>query len=320
MKRLRVAVLLITVFSCFFGTAWAIINNYSVKIVDLSEEIRLTAEELAHTTNAPVFDSLQAGEILSDLKGLIKEYEEMMIFAESPYPGELLLGTTPPGENNWLETLCSRRYDGPLKEIRIRRTGNRDRYLRINDIEITSIGPNGLKKETLNKSARIKLYSDGVFKLALPRPMKIERIRILIDHESSGLQVYGIPSQLHISSRTRRPQNPPGRIPSEVLLGTTPAGKDSWLETLCSNPHRKPIREIRIKRTGSKTSYLRISDIEITYMTPAGIKKEVFNKSGRVKLYSDDVYKLALPTPMMIHRIRILTSHESTGLQIYGVY
>jgi hypothetical protein len=105
-----------------------------------------------------------------------------------------------------------------------------------------------------------------------------------------------------------------------VLLGTTPAGKDSWLETLCSNPYRKPIREIRIKRTGSKTSYLRINDIEITYMTPRGIKKEVLNKNGRVKLYSGGVYKLDLPMPMIIRRIRILTSHESTGLQIYGVY
>ena len=320
MKRLLIAVLSITAFSCFLGTAWAIKNNYSNKIVEISEEIRLTAEELENTTKTPVFNSLQAGEILSDLKGLIKEYEEMMIFAESPYPGELLLGTTPPGENNWLETLCSRRYDGPLKEIRIRRTGHRDRYLRINDIEITSIGPNGLKKETFNKGARIRLYSNGVFKLALPRPMRIERIRILIGHESTGLQVYGIPYQMPISTRTMRPHSYPGRNPSEVLLGTTPAGKDTWLETLCSNPYRKPIREIRIKRTGNKTSYLRINDIEITYMTPRGVKKEVLNKNGRVKLYSDGVYKLALPKPMLIRRIRILTSHESTGLQVYGVY
>lgn len=320
MERFRVAVLLITVFSCFFGTAWAIKNNYSNKIADISEEIRLTAEELEHTTNTPVFDSLKAEEILSDLKGLIKEYEVMMIFAESPYPGELLLGTTPPGEDNWLETLCNRRYDGPLKEIRIRRTGHRARYLRINDIEITSIGPNGLKKETLNKGARVKLYHDGIFKLALPRPMKIERIRIFIEHESTGLQIYGIPYQLPIRTRLTHSNNYPGRNPSEVLLGTTPAGKDSWLETLCSNPYHKPIREIRIKRTGSKASYLRINDIEITYTTPRGIKKEVLNKSGRVKLYSGDIYKLALPMPMFIRRIRILTSHESTGLQVYGIY
>jgi hypothetical protein len=320
MKPLRLAVLIITVFSCFFGTALAIRNNYSSKIVDLSEEIHFAAEELAHTTNAPDFDSLRAEEILTDLKGLIKEYEVMMIFAESPYPGELLLGTTPPGDDTWLETLCSRRYDGPLKEIRIRRTGHRARYLRINDIEITGIGPNGVKKETFNKSARVRLYTGGVFKLALPRPMKIERIRILTGHESTGLQVYGIPYRLPTSTRRMHSHIHPGRQPSEVLLGTTPAGKDTWLETLCSNPFRKPIREIRIKRTGSKATYLRINDIKITYMTPAGIKKAVLNKNGRIKLYSGGVFRLSLPTPMMIRRIRILTSHESTGLQVYGVY
>jgi hypothetical protein len=320
MKQLWLVVLIITVFSCFFGTAWAIRNNYSNKIVDLSEEIHFAAEELAHTTNAPDFDSLRAEEILTDLKGLIKEYEVMMIFAESPYPGELLLGTTPPGDDTWLETLCSRRYEGPLKEIRIRRTGHRARYLRINDIEITSISPNGVKKETFNKSARVRLYPDGVFKLALPRPMKIERIRILTGHESTGLQVYGIPYQFPTNTRRMHSNIPPDRHQSEVLLGTTPAGEDTWLETLCSNPYHKPIREIRIKRTGGKASYLRINDIEITYMTPAGTKKEVLNKNGRAKLYSDSVYKLALPMPMMIYRIRILTSHESTGLQVYGVY
>ena len=110
------------------------------------------------------------------------------------------------------------------------------------------------------------------------------------------------------------------RGPSEVLLGTTPGGSSTWLETLCSNPSHRPIREIQLKRTGRKTSYLRINDIEVTYLTPGGRRKEVFNKNGRVKLRHDGIFKLSLPRPMRIVNIRILVSHRSTGLEVYGVY
>ena len=97
-------------------------------------------------------------------------------------------------------------------------------------------------------------------------------------------------------------------------------GTDTWLGTLCSNSDNRPIREIQLKRTGRRVSYLWINDIEVTYMTPAGLKKEVFNKNGRAKLYYDSVFRLILPRPTRVVRIRILTGHESTGLRVYGVY
>jgi hypothetical protein len=309
-----VVVLLVLVVSA--GTIGAIANEYTGIIKSLADEIVFSAEELRDLTDRSTYNSLEAEEILDELKGLIREYEEAMVFAESPYPGEIMLASTPGGDDTWLEALCSTRYEGPLKEIRIRRTGNRARYLRINDIEITYSTPLGWGTEVFNKNGRVRLYQGEVFKLALPRPMNIKRIRILINHESTGLEVSGIPYQTH---RINRP-TVRNREQAEVMLGTTPAGEDTWLESLCSNPYRRPVREIQLKRTGRKTSYLRINDIEVTYLTPKGPRKEVFNKNGRVKLYHDGTYRLSLPRPMRITRIRILVNHESTGLEVYGVY
>jgi hypothetical protein len=320
---LKSAVFVLLVLGCSSGTIWAIANGYAGRVKGLAEEIVLNAEELRDATSGPAYNRVEVDEIIAELKELIMEYEAAMVFAESPYPGEIMLGSTPGGDSTWLETLCSTRYDGPLKEIRIRRTGHRANYLRINDIEITFSTPAGWGKETFNKDGRVKLYSDGVFKLALPRPMTIQRIRIKINHESTGLEITGIPyypEGVRRSSRSMRRMAIEHSGPSEVLLGTTPGGSSTWLETLCSNPSPRPIREIHLKRTGSKDSYLRINDIEVTYLTPAGRRKEVFNKSGRVKLYHDGVFKLSLPRPMMVVNIRVLINHRSTGLEVYGVY
>lgn len=189
MKRL---IILAVIFAACVGTAWAATNVYSMRTKALSEQILVRAEELADVTRAAVLDSPRAEGILAELKALVSEYETAMIFAESPYPGEILLGTTPPGDSTWLETLCTTRYDGPLKEIRLRRTGRRANYLRINDIEITYATPAGLQSEIFNKGGRVRLYQGGVFKLALPKPMRVRRIRIYINHESTGLEVYGV--------------------------------------------------------------------------------------------------------------------------------
>lgn len=322
-RELKRAVFVLLVVTSSAGTIWAIANGYSGRVQGLADEIALNAEELRDATSGPAYNRTEVDEILSEMKELISEYEAVMVFAESPYPGEIVLGSTPGGDSMWLESLCSTRYDGPLKEIRIRRTGNKAKYLRINDIEITYSTPVGWGRETFNKDGRVKLYSDGVFKLALPRPMRIRRIRIRINHESTGLEISGIP--YHPDGAPRFPRRMrrmavEHRGPSEVLLGTTPGGNSTWLETLCSNPSQRPIREIQLKRTGRKTSYIRINDIEVTYLTPGGRRKEIFNKNGRVKLYHDGIFKLSLPRPMRIVNIRILVSHRSTGLEVYGVY
>jgi hypothetical protein len=311
MRRLAVAIVIL---AGSIGAAWAMTNGYSSRCRTVSDEILLTAQELRDATHERIFDSHEAEEILIELKDLIKEYEENMVFAESPYPGEILLGTTPGGDSTWLETLCSTRYDGLLKEIRIRRTGHRAKYLRINDIEIWSKTPKGPKNRTFNENGRAKLYHGDVFKLALPRPMRVGRIRININHKSTGLLVTGIPYDFH--SRRRGESKHHG---AEALLGTTPGGDSMWLETLCSGIHDRPIREIQLRRTGRLASYLRINDIEVTYRTHRGREKKVFNKNGRFKLYYDDVFKLSLPRPMRIIRIRILVGHKSTGLRVYGI-
>jgi hypothetical protein len=153
--------------------------------------------------------------------------------------------------------------------------------------------------------------------------MRVRRIRININHESTGLEVTGIPYDLHIIQPRAHPRV--GRVeriryPAEVLLGTTPGGDGTWLETLCSSPYDRPIREIRLERTGRKASYLRINDIEVTYLAPGGLRRMVFNQNGRFKLRHDDVYRLSLPRPMRITKIRIRVDHESTGLKVYGVH
>lgn len=303
------------------AAVWPINHDYFRQVTKLSDGILFKAQSLADTTDAPVFHAAQAETILAELKDMIHQYEEMMVFAESPYPGEILLGTTPPGDDTWLETLCTTRYDGPLKEIRFRRTGHRAKYLRINDIEITYMTPRGPRKETFNRSARVKLYSDGLFRFSLPRPMRIRRIRILVHHESTGLVITGIPHHSPAPPRVERVRFvEPEPIPAEVLLGTTSGGNDSWLETVCHNPYHRPVKEIRLKRTGRRASYLRINDIEITSVGSRGRRTMFFNRNGRIKLRPGGVFSLELPRPMRIAHIRILIAHESTGLEVYGMH
>ena len=318
---MRRFILLLLILVVPIGAAWAITHEYSRHITILSDEILFKAQELADTTDAPVFQSGEAERVLTELKDLIQEYETLMVFAESPYPDEILLGTTPAGDSTWLETRCSTRYGGPLKEIRIRRTGHRANYLRINDIEVTYMTPAGTQKDIFNKNGRVRLYSDGIFRLPLPKPMRVTRIRIHINHESTGLTVCGIPYQPPMHPQGPRHQRiEPDQIPEEVLLGTTAGGDGTWLETLCNNPYNRPVREIRLKRTGRKASYLRINDIEITSITPKGRMKEVFNQNARAKLRPGSVFSLRLPRPKRIIHIRIRVDHESTGLEVYGVH
>jgi hypothetical protein len=316
MKKLAVFVIADFI---LISTGWAVRNEYTDRIKVLSDQILSTADNLKKATDGPALNSFEIDGALAELKDLIKEYENIMVFAASPYPGEILLATTPAGDDTRLEALCDTRYDGPMKEIRIRRAGSRANYLRINDIELTYDTPEGSKTETFNKNGRFRLYANGVFQLALPRPMRIRRIRINIEHESNGLQIYGIPYNLPVL-QPRVISVMPGQNPSEVLLGTTPPGNDTWLETLCNNPYNRPVREIQLKRTGREASYLRINDIEITHLTAQGPKVEVFNKGGRFRLYYDGVFKLVLPRPMRIVRIRISIEHESTGLKVFGIY
>ncbi len=330
---MRKLIVLILVILGSVGTITAIASEYPRKNKALAERIVFKAEQLRDATFISNLDSAPPEVILDQLKDLLDQYEQNLVFDQSPYPGEILIGTTPGGHSTWLETITSTPYDGFVKEIRIRRTGRRAHFIRINDIVITGRTPNGdVIKETFNQNGRIKLYPRGIFALALPRPMKLRRIRININHVSTGLQIYAI---LHKRKNVKRytidplPRHPhpveppvvenPYPSNSEILLGTTPSGDSTWLETLCTTPPHTRIKEIWLQRTGSRARYLRINDIEITYLTPRGPKKELFNQNARSKLYSGEVFKLALPKPMRITRIRILIGHKSTGLKVIGI-
>ncbi|MBN2137708.1 MAG: hypothetical protein JW720_07870 [Sedimentisphaerales bacterium] len=309
------------------GATGAMTNQYLDNTRLLADSILAKAEQLRGVTHRGVFDTGQAGSIVADMKQLISQYEENMVLAQSPYPGEIVLGTTPAGDSTWLEIFCDARYSGLLREIRIRRTGRMASYLRINDIEITSVAPRGSAVQTFNKDGRAKLYPGGVFSLALPKPIAVVRIRVNINHESTGLVITGVPYKLPVLTpaptnqpQIIKPQEQNIAIPEQVLLGTTPPGHSTWLQTLCSNPYRKPVREIRLRRTGREASYLRINDIEITFVTPRGLMTQTFNEAARAKLYFGSEFILPLPQPMLITRIRIKIDHESTGLEVYGIH
>ena len=103
---------------------WAATNDYRNDAAFLSQQLVDAANDLKQETGRPDIDSVEVDYLLDEIKGLISDYENVLVFAESPYPGEILLGKTPRGDDAWVETLCSSRYDGLLKEIRIRRTGS----------------------------------------------------------------------------------------------------------------------------------------------------------------------------------------------------
>jgi hypothetical protein len=316
-KQFKIIVLILTALTGSVSI-WAAAGNYKRDISEVSEQILETAADLKQETDKPVLDSDEIKYILDDMKEMLWNYENMLVFAESPYPGEILLGKTPPGNDGWVETQCTSRYEGLVKEIRIRQTGSRARFLRIYEIEVTCMTPNGPEKQVLNKNSDPKLYTGDVFNLTLPKPMRITNIRIHIEHETNGLIISGVPYNME-RSRQRMDRSRESREPREVLIGTTRRGNDTWLETICDDTPR-PVKEILLKGTGYRAVYLRINDIEITYKTPEGLRKEVFNKSGNIKLYSTGVFRLVLPRPMRVTHIRVLIEHESDGLQVYGIY
>ena len=300
------------------GTILAVSSGHITSIRDLADEITLVADDLKEASQGTSFDSERADDIITELKELIKEYEEAMVFADSLYPGEILLGTTPAGDSTWLECLCDSRYDGMFKEIRIRRTGNRASYLRINDIEISYMAPGGVAREVFNESGRVKLYRDDVFKLALPRPMRIRRIRININHESTGLEVTGIP----VLSADKEPSKPEvTHVEVQAfLMGKTRAGQNTWLETTCGNPTNRAVSEILLRRTGKNARFVLIKDIEVTYRVGYSTRKEVFNKDGKFRLRPLGTYRLKLSQPLHVTSIRILIENETSGLEVFGVY
>ena len=315
-KKIKIAsVLLIMVFLTSVSL-WAGVSDPKGDASVLTQHILDVASDLKIETEKPVLDSAEINFLLDDMKDLLRSYENILVYAESPYPGEILLGQTPSGNDSLLEVLCDTRYEGQFKEIRIRRTGSGARYLRINDIELTYMTPKGPEKETLNRYSRAKLYTGDVFGLVLPKPMKVMRIKISIEHKTSGLIITGVPTNVeHIKPRRKRQHQEQG----PMLLGTTPKGGNSWVETFCENTF-KPVKEIQLKRTGNKSSYLRISDIEITYRTPAGEKKMLLNKNAREKLYSNQTFSVILSEPLRISHIRILVGHETSGLEVYGIF
>ena len=317
-SRIRRLIALALILAASAGVISAVSVDYPGRISTLADQILFNAEQLRDATNAPAFDPLRADATIAELRTLLDHYEQAMVFAESPYPGEILLANTPPGDSTWLEALCTTRYTGPVKEIRIRRTGNRANYLRINDIEIYAFTPRGPEKHIFNKNGRVKLYRSGVFKLALPVPMRIRRIRININHESTGLEVTAVPyAPIPVAPPFVHPPKP--APPREIHLGTTPPGHSTWLETLLLAPYNRPITRIMLKRTGSSARYIRINDIQLTWLTPRGLQTQLFNKNARAKLYPNDTFTLSLPRPMRPTRIRVKIDHESSGLEIYGI-
>ncbi|MHC4742005.1 MAG: hypothetical protein ACYS8Z_08850, partial [Planctomycetota bacterium] len=145
-KYARRHIVILSVVIGSVGAMGAAVNHYWNTAQAISEQILVKASELKSFSHDPVCNSREIEGILGEMKSLIEEYEENILFAESPYPGEILLGRTPPGHSSWLETLCDGRYVGLLKEIRIRRVGRWPSYIRINDIEITYSAPHGLMK------------------------------------------------------------------------------------------------------------------------------------------------------------------------------
>ncbi|UCG49258.1 MAG: hypothetical protein JSU94_05630 [Phycisphaerales bacterium] len=316
--RARLLIALALILAASAGVISAVSVDYPGRISTLADQILFNAEQLRDATNAPTFDSLKIDATIAELRTLLDHYEQAMVFAESPYPGEILLATTPPGDSTWLEALCTTRYTGPVKEIRLRRTGNRANYLRINDIEIFAVTRRGPEKHIFNKNGRVRLYRSGVFKLALPSPMTIRRIRININHESTGLEVTAVPyAPIPLAPPVVHPPKP--APPREIHLGTTPPGHSTWLETLLLAPYGRPITRIMLRRTGSSARYIRINDIELTFMTPRGLRTRLFNENARAKLYPNDTFTLSLPMPMRPTRIRVRIDHESSGLEIYGI-
>ena len=82
MRRL---IILILVLLGFAGTIAVIASEYPKRNKVLAERIVFKAEQLRDATFVSDLDSPHTEEILDDLKDLIDEYEQNLIFADSPY-------------------------------------------------------------------------------------------------------------------------------------------------------------------------------------------------------------------------------------------
>ena len=106
-RQIKITVLLVLV--ALAGTLRAAENDYKKDAMILSQNIIEAANDLKQETSNKVLDTEEIDYLVDDIKSMIKDYESLMVFAESPYPGEILLAKTAPGDDTWIESPCTSR-------------------------------------------------------------------------------------------------------------------------------------------------------------------------------------------------------------------
>jgi hypothetical protein len=206
------------------------------KSIEISKDILAKSQELHELTINPMPDFLAIEHVLAELEFSIARYKSALeddkqnfmlneLLSKSPYPGEMLLGTTSAGNDSWLEVVCKSPINVLITEIRFRKTRGGSEYIRIYEAEVTYPAPDGMKTELIKiDEKRLYSYAGDYRQLRLPRPMKAIKIRLRIAHRTNGVEVWGMPVIVKMDfsdrpdfGRSDQEKMSPGRFENERI-------------------------------------------------------------------------------------------------------
>ena len=116
-------------------------------------------------------------------------------FKKKKAPATIEFGTTAAIKRPFPVILHPKNNDyRPTATIKVTNTGGASRYIRIMQIEITTVDNRTIKVSKLLKRGMYeKVNARGTYSFTFKEPVKIKALSITVSHETNGLKVWTIP-------------------------------------------------------------------------------------------------------------------------------
>ncbi|MBN2210722.1 MAG: hypothetical protein JW709_04930 [Sedimentisphaerales bacterium] len=186
----------------------------------------------------------------------------------------------------------------PFRKLIIEHLGGA-RYIRMGEVKVVAVDGEVFK---FNAGGG-KFYPGDQFEIELPKPAQISEVSILVQHQTTGLQITGQAARL-------KPD-----LPTLVDLGVSGGIKDGISSLSLSKQHRRlDLRKLQLRHTGGD-EFIRLGNLEVVTNDDQVVTLSV----PYGKLRPDDTLEVELPRPLNIKAVRVYVQHRTNGISIAGV-
>ncbi len=312
MKTLWIALVLLWCGTLAWGAANQDLADLADDIVDQANRLKKIAYQktyLNHTTDADIAQTLKQLQLLLD--ACEQELHQQATHPEPHRPPDAPRTPRPLGPDMRIIGNTSAADDSAavlytdaetrkltFRKLTLEHTGGA-RYIRMGEIKVVPVDGEAF----LLNAGGGKFYPGDAFEVELPRPVQISEVSVMVQHETTGLQITGQPVRM-------KPD-----LPTVVELGVAGGVKDGVTSLSISRPHHRiDFRKLQFRHTGG-SEYVRLSGLEV--VTPDD--QTVTVPIPYTKLRTDETLEADLPQTMKIKSIRVYVQHRTDGLQISGV-